>query len=185
MSLPWEFHPLAGERVRLELLRPDDLDELARMQGDPEICRYLLYEARTREQVVDVLATDSAAVRLAGKGDYVQPAIRGAEGEFLGTMYLELTSVDDRTAELGWILLPEAQGRGFAAESARLLLRLAFEEIGLHRVVAELDPRNGASVRLCERLGMRKEAHILEHMFLKGEWTDTGSYAILEREWQG
>ncbi|MET0812410.1 MAG: GNAT family protein, partial [Microbacterium sp.] len=52
-----------------------------------------------------------------------------------------------------------------------------------HRVYAELDPRNEASVALCRRLGMRHESHILEHMWLKGEWTDTGGYGILEREW--
>lgn len=49
MALPWDFRPLRGERITLELLRDDDLDDLAAMQGDPEVCRYLLYEARSRE----------------------------------------------------------------------------------------------------------------------------------------
>ncbi len=185
MPLPWDFRPLHGERVTLDLLRDDDLDDLAAMQGDPEVCRYLLYEARSREKVAEILERDAAATRLAAKDDYVQPAIRGESGEFLGTMYFTIASVDDRTAEIGWILTPAAQGRGYATEAARLLLDLAFGELGLHRVYAELDPRNAGSVRICERLGMRHEAHHLEHMWLKGEWTDTGHYAILEREWRG
>ena len=184
MPLPWDFQPLRGERVTLDLLRADDLGDLAAMQGDPEECRYLLYEARTRVQVEKVLERDAAATRLAEKGDYIQPAIRAENGGFAGTMYFTIASLDDRTAEMGWILAPHAQGRGYATEAARLLLELAFDVLELHRVYAELDPRNGGSVRICERLGMRHEAHHLEHMWLKGEWTDTGHYAILEREWR-
>ena len=76
-------------------------------------------------------------------------------------------------------------GKGYATEAAPVcVLDLAFGELGLHRVYAELDPRNDASVALCLRLGMRHEANFLEHMWLKGEWTDTGIYAILEREWE-
>ena len=88
------------------------------------------------------------------------------------------------TAEIGWLVGPAFQGRGYAREAAAMLLDLAFGELGLHRVIAELDPRNTASVRVCERLGMRKEGHFVEQMWLKDEWTDTGSYAILDREWR-
>lgn len=183
VALPWDFHPLDGERVRLTALAPSDLEPLYAMQSDPEVCRYLLYEPRSRAQVIEVLARDAGALRLEKSGDYLQPAIRDREGRFLGTMYLELHSVEDRTAEIGWILLPEHQGHGYAQEAATLLLDLCFGEFGLHRVYAELDPRNTASVTLCERLGMRHEGHFVEDMYLKGEWTDTGRYAILEREW--
>lgn len=185
MSLPAVFTRLVGPRVTLDPLRPDDIEPLYAMQSDPEVCRYLLYEPRTREKVEEVLARDAAALRLAEPGDYLQPAIRDEHGDFIGTMYLDLKSVDDRTAEIGWILLPAAQGRGYAAEAARLLLAYCFDDLGLHRVYAELDPRNDASVALCLRLGMRHEGHFVEDMFLKGEWTDTGRYAILEREWAG
>ena len=184
MPLPYELQPLHGPRVTLDALRPDDLDDLHALQSNPAVCRYLLYEARSREEVTRVLARDSGAIRLEKAGDYLQPAIRDEHGAFLGTMYFELHSVDpDRTAEIGWILAPHAQGRGYGAESARVMLDLAFRELGLHRVYAELDSRNDASVRLCERLGMRHEGTLVEHMWLKGEWTDTGHYAILEREW--
>lgn len=192
MPLPWEFPPdtapLRGERISLDVLRTHDLEPLYAMQSDPDVCRYLLYEARSHEKVVEVLARDSAATRLEKPGDYLQPAIRDGDGRFLGTMYLELHNLgeggpDGGTAEIGWILLPSSQGRGYATEAARVLLDLCFGELGLHRVYAELDPRNDASVALCLRLGMREEGRFVEQMWLKGEWTDTGHYAILEREW--
>lgn len=184
MGLPWDFHPIFGARVTLDTLRADDADDVYAMQSDPEVCRYLLYEPRSREKVEEVLARDGAATHLAAPGDYLQPAIRDENGRFIGTLYLEIKSVDDRAAEIGWSLLPRAQGKGYARDAAAMLLDLCFGEMGLHRVIAELDPRNTASVALCERLGMRHEGHFVEDMFLKGEWTDTGRYAILDREWR-
>jgi RimJ/RimL family protein N-acetyltransferase len=187
MGLPFDFHELEGDRIRLELLRPDDFDALYAIQSDPEVCRYLLYEARNREEVATALERDAGHTRLEKTDDYLQPAIRGRgrdEGAFIGTMYFAVKSADDRTAEIGWLVAPGFQGRGYAREAAAMLLDLAFGELGLHRVIAELDPRNTASVRVCEHLEMRKEAHFVEQMWLKDEWTDTGSYAILEREWR-
>ncbi|MBN9154048.1 MAG: GNAT family N-acetyltransferase [Microbacterium sp.] len=184
MSLPWEFHPVDGVRTRLDLLREDDLDALHAIQSDPEVCRYLLYEPRTRDEVERRIAEDSTAMRLEKNDDYVQPAIRDLDGTLLGTMYFHLTSVDDLTAEIGWLLGTPYQGRGHAREAAELVLEQAFDEVGLHRVYAELDPRNAASVALCLRLGMRHEAHFVEHMRFKGEWADTGVYAILDHEWR-
>jgi aminoglycoside 6'-N-acetyltransferase len=185
MGLPWDLHPLTGSRVVVDVLAPDDLDRLFEMQSDPDVCRYMLYEPRTRERVAEILERDAAATHLEKPGDYLQPAIRDASGALVGTLYFELKSVEDRTAEIGWALLAREQGKGFAGEAAQLLLDAAFGEMGLHRVYAELDPRNEASVALCARLGMRHEAHFVEHMWVKGEWTDTGHYAVLEREWRG
>jgi RimJ/RimL family protein N-acetyltransferase len=184
MPLPWEFHPIDGDRVRLELLREEDFEALYGMQSDPEVCRYLLYEPRSPKEVAKVLERDAGKTRLEQVGDFVQPAIRGDNGSLIGTMYLHLSSVEDRTAEIGWLVAPRFQGKGYAREGAALLLDLCFGELGLHRVYAELDPRNEASVRVCRRLGMRHEATFVEHMWLKGEWSDTGVYGILEREWR-
>jgi RimJ/RimL family protein N-acetyltransferase len=63
------------------------------------------------------------------------------------------------------------------------MLRLGFEDLGLHRILGRLDARNTASAKLLERLGMRREAHIVENEFVKGEWTDELLYGLLAREW--
>jgi RimJ/RimL family protein N-acetyltransferase len=84
---------------------------------------------------------------------------------------------------IGWTLHPDHGGRGYMTEAARALLRIAFAEIELHRVAADLDPRNASSIALCKRLGMREEAHFVEDAWSKGEWVDTLIYAILDREW--
>jgi RimJ/RimL family protein N-acetyltransferase len=82
-----------------------------------------------------------------------------------------------------YVLDPAHHGQGYATEAARALLAYSFGELGLHRVWADVDPRNPASMRVCERLGMRKEAHHIENVFIRDEWCDTVIYAMLRREW--
>jgi aminoglycoside 6'-N-acetyltransferase len=183
---PWTFDPVRTERL---LLRPpvaSDADDLHALQSDPEVVRYQLFEPRSREVVLERLPELAAATRLQKEGDFIQPAMELATPDgpvVIGTMYLVLKSIENETAEIGWALRREYQGRGFAYEAALALLGVAFDVMGVHRVTAELDPRNDASVALCLRLGMRREAHFVEDMMFKGDWADTGVYAMLAREW--
>jgi aminoglycoside 6'-N-acetyltransferase len=101
----------------------------------------------------------------------------------IGSIYFHLASVDDQTAEIGWAVAPGYTGKGYAAEAARAVMDVGFGTIGLHRIHAELDPRNDASVALCLKLGMRHEGHFVENMWFKGEWADTGHYGVLAHEW--
>ena len=74
-------------------------------------------------------------------------------------------------------------GRGYMTEAGRAILDVAFREIDLHRVWATCDPRNRASYRVMEKLGMRREAHFRKGVMEKGEWRDSYLYAILAEEW--
>ena len=53
----------------------------------------------------------------------------------------------------------------------------------MHRIWAESDPRNPGSWRVLEKIGMRREGHFIENVWLKGEWCDSLMYAVLDREW--
>jgi RimJ/RimL family protein N-acetyltransferase len=78
---------------------------------------------------------------------------------------------------------PAHQGRGYATEASRALVAHAFEHYGVHRVYGRLEPRNEASARVLEKLGMRREAHLIENEWVKGEWQSEAVYALLAREW--
>jgi RimJ/RimL family protein N-acetyltransferase len=85
--------------------------------------------------------------------------------------------------EVGYIVHPDHQGRGYATEVAERLLGIGFEVLGLHRIIGRLEARNRASARVLEKLGMRREAHFVENEWVKGEWQSEVMFAILDREW--
>jgi aminoglycoside 6'-N-acetyltransferase len=188
--IAFEFsEPIRTERLELRLMRDEDVDDVHAWMSDPEVVRYQLYEPRSREVVAEKVRESAAATRLEKVGDFLQLAIALPESgddreRVIGCIYFPLRSIDDSTAEIGWALTAAYQGKGYAFEAAKVMLGLAFDTLGLHRVYAELDPRNAASIALCLRLGMRPEAYFVEHMMFKGEWADTGIYAILDREWK-
>ena len=182
MNLPYEITPVRTERLLLRPMTEADIDDLHAYQSRVDVCRYLPYEPRTREEVAEKVAKFSAATTLAADGDYWQLAIE-RDGRVIGDVYFTIESIAHSTAEIGWTLHPDHHGNGYMSEAAGAVLGIAFGEIGLHRVKAQLDPRNHASIALCKRLGMREEAYFVEDEWFKGEWGDTGVYAILEREW--
>jgi aminoglycoside 6'-N-acetyltransferase len=96
-----------------------------------------------------------------------------------------IRETDDTLVELGWSLYPAYWGQGFATEAAGAVLDLAFADLGLHRVEARLDARNERSAALCERLGMRQEAHFRDTAVSDGGWADLLVYGLLAREWSG
>ncbi|MCU1529989.1 MAG: putative acetyltransferase [Frondihabitans sp.] len=178
--------PLRTERLVLRPLRVGDIDDVFIYQSDAEILQYMLWPARDRVDTIEHLGRRTGMTRLAHDGDALALAIerQDAPGRVIGEVNIRLTSVADQQAEVGWILNPTHQGHGYAFEAATRMVELCFSTLGSHRVHAELDPRNGASVALCRRLGMREEAHFREDMFFKGEWADTAVYAVLAEEWK-
>ena len=105
-----------------------------------------------------------------------------AHDRVVGDVALWSTDDAQRLAEIGWAFHPEVAGRGLATEAAAAVLDIAFDTYGLHRVAAQLDPRNVASARLCERLGMQREAHLRQSWWEDGEWTDSLVYGLLESD---
>ena len=89
-----------------------------------------------------------------------------------------------RQAELGIALAPEYQAQGYATEGLRAFLGYLLVTLGKHRVFGSVDPRNLRSVRLMERVGMRKEAHLVQRLLFKGEWVDDVLFALLASEWR-
>lgn len=89
-------------------------------------------------------------------------------------------------AEIGWCIDPAEEGNGYATEAVRELIRIAFDELGLRRVIANCFADNTASWRLMERVGMRREVYaVKESLHRSGEWLDGMSYGLLADEWSG
>jgi RimJ/RimL family protein N-acetyltransferase len=116
-------------------------------------------------------------------GAWVQLAAVGrCDGALLGDCASHVLHEPPATAEIGITMASASQGRGLAREAVLGLAGALFDRHGMHRVIAQVDDRNGPAQRLFERLGFRCEARLVEADWFKGEWTTLRTYALLERE---
>ena len=177
--------PLRTPRLELRRLTAGDRDALLRYRSDPETCRYLPFRPQTAEEVAGYLSTRAARTALEGADGSLSfgAALRDG-GPLLGDLIVFVRDLEQECLEVGWVFAPEHRGHGYAAEAAAALLAFAFDEVGAHRVVARMAPANRASGRVAERIGMRREALLVENERVKGVWSDTLNYAMLEREWR-
>ena len=158
---------------------PQDLAALHAIQSREDVTRWLYWGPRSEAEVREGLAAKIA--RPAETGASLAVELR-ATGELVGDASLMIG--EHRQGEIGFVFHPDHQGHGYATEASRALLAYAFEHHSLHRVYARLEPRNEASARVLEKLGMRREGLLVENEWVKGEWQSEAIYALLAREWE-
>ena len=181
-------HPpfrLETDRLLLRPFAPSDHDALHAIFSREEVVRYLYEGPHDEDEVqrrLDLKITQRSIER---PGDILRLAVLSkANGRVIGDVVLHWMDDEHRSAEVGFALHPDHQGKGYTTEAVQVLLRVAFEVLGLHRVFGRTEARNVASARVMEKLGMRQEAHFVENEFVKDEWQSELVYAILDREWE-
>jgi RimJ/RimL family protein N-acetyltransferase len=105
----------------------------------------------------------------------------GHTDQLIGDCAAHVRADDPHQAEIGFSFAAEHQGHGYATEAVRRLLHYLLIERDKHRVSATYDDRNTRSAAVLERVGMRREGHLLESTWSKGEWTNDLLYGVLHR----
>lgn len=178
-------YPIHTDRLLLRPLTLDDLDAVHAYESRPDVARYLYWEPRDLDAVRTFLTKKITRTALHDEGDALDLAITLRDsGRLIGNGLLMWTSKEHRQGEIGYVLHPDHHGHGYATEAGRALLSLGFDGLGLHRIAGRIDGRNTASARVLAKLGMRREAHLIQNEYVKGEWTDEVIYAMLATEWK-
>jgi RimJ/RimL family protein N-acetyltransferase len=178
------FRELRSERLVLRRFLPGDAPSLAGYRSDPAVASLQTWKAPFTEDQARRFIDDLATIDPDTPGEWFQFAVvEGSSGVHVGDVAALVDPEDTRQVVVGITLARAAQGQGYATEALTMLLDYLFLQRGKHRVIAECDPRNQSAVRLLKRLGMRREAHHVESLWLKGEWVDEYVYAMLGREW--
>jgi RimJ/RimL family protein N-acetyltransferase len=176
--------PMHTERLLLRPFEEGDLQALHTMQSDEEVVRYLYQGVRSLDEVRTSLARKMNSVSIKGEGDGVTAAVILRDtGELVADISVWLLSEGHEQGELGFVVHPAHQRKGYATEASRRMLAFAFTTMRVHRVIGRLEARNVASARVMEKLGMRREAHFIENEWVKGEWQSEFVYALLAEEW--
>ncbi len=172
---------LTTERLLIRSFTKNDWKDLYEYLSDEKVIRYEPYDVFSEEQC------KHEAIRRSKNDDFLAVCLKDTN-KLIGNIYF--SEQDFNTWELGYVFNHNYQGVGYATEGAKEVLREAFDHLGARRIVAMCNPENEASWKLLERLGMRREGHLLQNIYFKtdeaGEpiWQDTYEYALLSEEWR-
>lgn len=172
---------LATERLRLRDFVEDDWRAIFAIESIPEVVRFSAHAVRNADESRAFIAERMALAREVPRM-VVDLAIT-VGGQMIGRTGIRRMEEEPRIAMLWFALAPAEQGKGYATEAARAVLRHAFVDLELHRVYGECDPRNEASARVLAKLGMQREGHHRDNIWLKGEWCDTLVFGMLARDY--
>ncbi len=185
--------------VRLILPEAAHAAAFCRWRADPAARRFNPFDPLDPQQAA--LRLDAARVSLAelaarhAAGDRSAPSecrrfileedgLGGGPGTVAGSVALSRYSARMLTAEIGYQIAPEKQGRGLGAAAVAAFVAQVFAETPLRKIVAIIHVSNTASRRLVERLGFRCEGILREHFLIDGVPVDEAYYGLLRADWE-
>lgn len=180
-ALPSELR-LETPRVVLREYSIDDVEDCELYTRDPEVCRYMIWGPNGPGETQAFLEQAVRDRRANERKVYEFALVNRRDGRVAGGVGTRITNLEQREGDIGYVLRRDLWGRGIATEAARTVLDFAFDVLGLHRVWATADPENVASIRVLEKLGMRREGVLRRNVFVRGAFRDSAVYSVIEDE---
>lgn len=175
---------ISSPRLVLREFTPADVDPLLTIYGDPKVAEHMSFEPRTREQVENTIASVTTAARAEPRTEYSLAGVL-LDGELVAFARLAIDAGHplQNSAQLGFALRADRWRQGLGTEVVRLLLRLGFGHLGVHRIWGARSPANKASAAVMTKVGMVEEGVIRGHLRLSTGWRDSVVHSILAPEW--
>ncbi|HDR7951178.1 TPA: GNAT family N-acetyltransferase [Bacillus toyonensis] len=170
---------ITTERLIIRPFKGTDLQDVFAIYNKDDTCKYLLHNKWTHEDMQKRFDQKLANNVLTTESILSLAVIYRTK--VVGDLSVWYTDMKD-TVEVGYSFSNEVAGRGLATEAVSSLVFKLFDEFNVHRIQANLDARNTASQKLCERIGMRQEAHFIQDFWSKNEWTDSLVYGMLSSD---
>ena len=178
-------HDRLTERFVLRPFRRRDAEPLhsAVVDSLPELHQWLPWAHRgySRLDAVNYIKDSGRSWREGHAFDF---AIRGIDDpdRHLGNVSVWYLSRGFKSGEVGYWVRSDIARTGVASEVARRVLRVGFEELGLHRIILRIAVGNRPSERVAEKLGFTREGVLREEIKVRGEWLDHSVWGLLEHE---
>jgi RimJ/RimL family protein N-acetyltransferase len=178
------FPEIRTQRLALRDLEASDGPRIFAYHTHPEVSRFQSWGTESVD-VIQSYIRSLAVIEPDTPGSWYQVGIFLLPGgKLIGDCGFRVLEAEPRQAEIGITLAPEVQGKGYAGEALQALLHYLLVTLGKHRVFGSVDPENLPSMKLLQRVGMRKEAHFVRSLWFKGAWVDDAIFAILASEWK-
>ena len=167
------------------VLRPltvRDVEELYAIYSDSEVMKFWNTTPWTKlAQARELIDKDADALNT---GSHLRLGIEAKEEKkLIGTCILFSFNNQCRRAEIGYILAKSFWGHEFMNEALSAFINHAFSDMKLHRIEADIDPRNHPSAKILKHLGFIKEGHLRERWIINDEVSDSFLYGLLSKDW--
>ena len=179
-----KFKSIESQRIRLRKFKESDAEVFFKYRTNPKVALY-------QGEGWDNYKFEQAAC-FVKEQSYSEPGIPDTwfqlvielkeTGEVIGDCAIHTLSQEKNQVEIGFTLDPLFQNKGYGYEAVKSLLWYIFEVMKMHRVIVLPDVRNESSIKLLEKLQMRREGHFVKNAWYRGEYVDEFLYAILEEE---
>lgn len=169
------------ERLILKKIEPSNVNDMYAYASLGQVTRYLLWTSHLNiEETKGYIEYLQKQYR---KGNYADWGLNCKEdGVFIGTCGFADMDLANNKGEIGYVLSPSYQGRGYMKEAVTAILDLAFCNLGLERVEIRIMDGNAASVKFASSLGFKHEGTLRNCLLLRGEYKTLHYYSILKDE---
>ena len=165
-------------------LQLDDWRAIHSYSSLDEAVRYQPWGPNAEKDSKEFVSMAVEASRARPRTLYHLGVVESSTGRLVGTVSMTVRMEHSgKEGELGYFLHPGVWNRGYATEAARLLVRFGFEDLLLRQIVATCDPRNVASARVLEKIGMRYARRDLRTMQIRDGWRDSDVYILERSDW--
>ncbi|ETT69685.1 GNAT family protein [Paenibacillus sp. FSL R7-277] len=172
-----------SDRLVIRKFDLQDVHSFYQYRTNPEVSRFQSWDHYTLQEA-EAFISRQIVHSPDQPGTWFQYAIALTESDqLIGDCAIHTLADEPRMVEIGFTLAPEHQGKGYMNEALRVLIDYVFGLLNKHKLIAFTDVRNTKSIQVLERLGMRREGHLLENYMSKGIWVDEFQYAMLRSEW--
>jgi ribosomal-protein-alanine N-acetyltransferase len=170
-------------RITLRELAFDDWPDVHLWGSRPEACRYEAWGPNTPDETRAFVGAAVEDGRRIPRVRYAFAVTLPDGPRVIGIGELRVRDEKTRLGDIGYVVHPDFWRRGIGTELGRALVTFGFTALKLHRIAATCDPRNLASGRILQRIGMTYEGRLRRDRLIRDGWRDSDLYAILEDEW--
>ncbi len=171
---------LRGEKVFLRQPKPEDFAEFARLSKiSRKFHKNLVPLPADRKSFDEYLEQNKTEVNI----NFL--ICRIEDGSITGTINLsQIFRKAFQNAYLGYLLFDGLTGEGLMTDAVEIVLKYAFQTLKLHRIEANVQPHNDASVAVLQRTNFAKEGFSRKYLKIGGRWRDHERWAIIVEDWR-
>ncbi len=169
---------LETDRLILRRIKKQDAEGMYAYAKDPEVSKYLTWSAH--ESLIYTRGYIRFLQKKYRSGEFFDWGLEEkSTGSFIGTCGYSVFDPENRKVEIGYVLNPEYQGKGYATEAVTEIIRYAVNELDIHRIEARVIDGNSASENVIKKCGLKFEGTGVDEMFIKGEYKTIHHYALI------